>query len=497
MSTDLGPTDAASFDSVVIGAGPAGLAAAAALTGAGRRCALIDMGHLSGGQFWRHPEPDLLAATGTDEGLGHHHWGTYRRLRESLDRAVTADLLDYRPGTQVWAITPLPDGAGFDLHLTAAVTAVEQAPTGPGPIRTRTLLLATGAYDRQLPFPGWTLPGVMAAGGVQALIKGHRVLAGRRAVVAGTGPFLLPVAANLARAGAASVTVCEANSLARWGRDPWGAIQEPGKGLEGVEYAGTFLRHRIGLRTRTTVVAALGDERVEAVRLARLDATGTVVPGTEREVEADLVATGWGFTPSLELPLALDADVRVCADGSLVVDVDADQRTSVAGVFAAGEITGVGGATQALAEGELAGLSVLAELGTALDDRRRGKLRRRVARGSRFAAAMHAATPVPAHWSSWLTDDTLICRCEEVTYGALRALGEEVDATEPRTLRIAGRPGMGMCQGRVCGYAVGCLGHHGPGAATADELAALGRRPLATPVRLGELADPVVESSAS
>lgn len=473
-------------DSVaIVGAGPAGLAAACTLTAAGRRCVLIDMGRLPGGQFWRHPDTGLVATLNTAEGQGQHHWSTFTRMHSQLADAARSGLLDHRPGTQVWAVERSDDGR-FVLQLTRSVTS-DRAGAPPAPVAARTLILAAGAYDRQLPFPGWTLPGVMAAGGVQALLKSSRIVAGASPVVAGTGPFLLPVAAGLARAGARHVQVCDANSPSGWARDPWGAVQAPSKALEAVQYSASFLRHRVRMHHRTAVVAAMGAGRVEAVRLARLTPQGVTIPGSEWEIPADLVATGWGFIPSLELPLDLGAATRVGADGSLIVDADAECRTSVPGLLAAGETVGVAGAVQAMTQGELAGITALCDSGATVPEARRRTLRARARRGARFAGAMHRAAPVPRNWASWLTDDTVICRCEEVTHGALRRMPTDLGAREPRTLRVAGRAGMGMCQGRVCGFAVACLGHR-QGGDPAEELTSLGRRPVAVPVPLAEIA---------
>ncbi|WP_278256973.1 FAD-dependent oxidoreductase [Nocardioides convexus] len=194
---------------------------------------------------------------------------------------------------------------------------------------------------------------MLAAGGAQALLKGSQVVPGRRAVVAGTGPFLLPVATGLAEAGVEVVAVCEAGSLGGWARSPLGTAAVPSKSVEAARYAAALARHRIPFHTRTAVTEVHGDDAVSAVTLSRLDRAGRVRAGVRpRRVEADVVALGWGFTPSLDLFTTLGARLRVDTDESLVVEVDAGQRTDVPGVYAAGEVTGVGGALLALAEGE-------------------------------------------------------------------------------------------------------------------------------------------------
>jgi NADPH-dependent 2,4-dienoyl-CoA reductase/sulfur reductase-like enzyme len=449
------------YDVAVLGAGPAGLAATAAAGASGARVALVDAGGRVGGQFWRHRDGD--------DGAGHHRWSALRRLRA----AVTGP--DLLTGHAVWHVERT--GAGFALHATTTVDGREAGRE----IHCRALVVATGAYDRQLPFSGWTLPGVYTAGGAQALLKGHGVAAGRRVVVAGTGPFLLPVAAGL---GAACVGVFEAGSPVGFAREPAAVLRNIGKLAEGAGYAATLLRHRMPYHRRTAVIAAHGDDAgVQAVTVARLDAGWNAVPGTERRIECDAVAVGYGFTPQLEIPLQLGCATRMDADGSLVAVADDRQQASEPGVYLAGEVCGVGGAALALVEGELAGQHAAGREPDRRLLRRRDRLRS-------FASAMHRVHPVPAGWAGWLTDDTTVCRCEEVTAGAIRAAVTDLGATDPRTVKLLARPGMGLCQGRVCGYATaGLIAQQRGRRVTEQDLAGIAARPIAQPVSLGTLAE--------
>jgi NADPH-dependent 2,4-dienoyl-CoA reductase/sulfur reductase-like enzyme len=436
-------------DIAVLGAG---LAAAVAAHRAGARVTVVDSAHRVGGQYWRHRDGD--------DGHGHCLWPTLLSLRDTP--------LDFRSGRQIWHVEGTGDG--FTTH------------TNAGEIRSDRVIVATGAYDRQLPFPGWTLPGVYTAGGAQALLKGHGVVVGSRVVVAGTGPFLLPVAAGLAEAGA-RVAVFEAGSPLGFARHPAAVARNLGKLVEGAGYLRVLRRHRIPFHTRKTVVAAHGDDQVRAVTVATLDRAWRVVD--RQEIECDAVAVGYGFTPQLDLPLQLGCDTHLDVDGSLVATADDHQRASVPGVYLAGEVCGVGGAQLSLVEGEVAGRHAA---GGAVDPR---LLRRRDTLRA-FAAAMHRVYPVQPGWQTWLADDTQVCRCEEVPRQAIRESIVELGATDPRAVKLLSRAGMGWCQGRVCGFATACLAAPDR-PVTASDLRGLAARPIAQPVTLGSLAQQVEE----
>lgn len=455
------------FDVLVVGAGPAGLAAASRAAGLGAETALVDAGVVPGGQYWRHPTEDLAGAV----AHLYHDLRTYHRLMKAVHRIDEAG--GYFPQHHVWTISR-GDGA-FVVH---AVTATEGAERSVE-VHGRRLVLAPGAYDRQIPFPGWDLPGVMTAGGVQALLKGHNVNAGCRILVAGTGPFLLPVAAGLAEAGATVLGVHETNSPLAWAKHTRTLVQNFRKVGEGVGYARALARHRVPVRIRSTVLEANGDEELRSVTVARLDPNGGVVPRSEKTVEVDVLAVGWGFTPNLELPLALGCATKVDVDGSLVCTVDDEQRSSADGVFIAGEACGIGGADLAVVEGEIAGTTAA---GSAIENRR---LLRRRASLRRFGTAMHTAHPVRDNWIDRLTDDTLVCRCEEVTIGRLREAMETLGADDARSAKLLARPGMGWCQGRICGYPTACIMSRWTESARGWTLA---DRPMATPITLGALA---------
>ena len=472
-------------DVLVIGAGPAGLAAARSARARGASVVLLDSSDQLGGQYWRHLPGARPSAR---EQILHHGWRAFRELSETLE---TDDRCRILRGAQVWALEVSDTGPGT-VHVVVGVpdgTSRERHAFAP-----RALVLATGAHDRTLPFPGWDLPGVFTGGAAQALAKGERLSVGERVVVAGAGPFLLPVAASLAKTGSRVIGVFEANrpvTLARgWLPRPWRLASAAGKGIELAGYLAGHLEHRIPYRLGRAVVAAHGTDRVDAVTVASVSADWSPIAGTERTLEVDAVCVSHGFTPRLELAVAAGCALT----DTRFVRVDPSQCTSVPGVYAAGEITGIGGVDLALAEGEIAGH---AAAGGADTDRamRSSVRRRRTFEG--FAQRIEAAHGIRSGWTGWLTDDTMVCRCEEVDYGRLCRTAAHTGSQSLRSLKLSTRAGLGICQGRVCGRTVeellaGCAA----GGVLTDGTSA-DRRPIAVPIRLGELADSTPEHPAA
>ncbi|MEU3456552.1 FAD-dependent oxidoreductase [Micromonospora sp. NPDC006766] len=482
---------ARSVDVAVVGAGPAGLAAALAAAESGASVALVDAGVRPGGQYWRFPAPG--AGRFTPDTL-HHSWRLFVDTNARLDHLAGQQRVHRLAEHHVWSVERA-DG-GWAIHCLVGAEPRQQAARPPITIQARRLILATGAYDRQLPFPGWDLPGVMTAGGAQALLKGHLVVAGETAVVAGTGPFLLPVAVGLARHGARVHGVIEANTPIGFARSPRALLGDLTKVGEASAYGARLALHRVAVRHRHIVTRAVGTDRLTGVVVARLGRDGRPETHTERTVACDLLAVGWGFTPQLDLPLQVGCATRMDVDSSLVVTIDDHQQTTVDGVWAAGESTGIGGADLASVEGEIAGRSAAASLGVAPGPAGLSRLLRRRAALRRFAAVMHRVYSVPPGALDNLPDDTLVCRCEEVTAGAIRHTIDDLGASDPRTVKLLARLGMGWCQGRVCGFATVCLtARHLRRPTRAEDLRAFAQRPIATPTPLGQLAMPPADGT--
>jgi D-hydroxyproline dehydrogenase subunit alpha len=485
-------------DIAVVGAGPAGLAAALAAASFGCAVTLIDSGAAIGGQIYRQ---SLL---GPGRGAGAPGSGP---LPPRLHRAARHRRIRHLAATTVWHAEPEPDG-GFRLWLAGpdrpgpAPTPGGQAGgagptpggeaggTGPAVLRVRAVVLATGAAELVLPFPGWDLPGVTTAGAAQALLKSQDVTVGRRVLVSGSGPLLLPVAAGLAEAGVRVAAVLEATSARVGARHAVRFAAYPGKLREAAGYAAILARHRVPVRTGHAVVACRGAGQVERATIARLDRDWRPVPGSRREEAVDAVHVSFGFSPALDLARLLGcADAQHPARPTAAVRCDADLATSVAGVFAAGEVTGIGGAQAAEFEGYLAGASAARYLGrlhpVAYTARTR-TLRARLGPARRFAALLDDAYPLRPGWLDWPEPRTIACRCEETRWAEI---GQAVaaGAADVRSVKGLTRCGMGYCQGRICGpivqYAVAAAAGR-----PLREVGDLHSRPVVTPVALGVVA---------
>lgn len=459
----------------IVGAGPAGLAATIAAGEAGCGVTLIDVYRRVGGQYFKQGRSDLGIAN--MDMLSRRRREASRQLFARVERLPRLTLL---AETSVWAAQAAPDG-GAVLYV--------HGPAGAGQIRARSVILATGAYDRTLPFPGWDLPGVMTLGAAQTLVKSEGVLPGRRIVLAGSGPFLLPVAAAIVQAGGVVAAVCEATAPRQWARyapQLWG---QWGKIGEARDYLRQLLGH-VPLFFGHAAVRVDGSQRVERVVRARLQRDWSPVAGSDVTVDADALCIGYGFMPSTELAYALGCAKRFEPRlRAFVPRHDGDMLTSVAGVYVAGEMTGIGGAEQALAQGSIAGLAAARGLGLvsqAATAARMAPFRRRLERQQRFAALLSHLFSPGAGWMRWMTPDTMICRCEDVTLGQIVRAVDNYGAHDVKTLKLVTRCGMGYCQGRMCDYAVNSVVASLSGR-RAEEAGTFAGRPIARPVPLGEV----------
>ncbi len=385
------------FDLVVIGAGPGGLAAAATAAESGMRVCLVDDNPSAGGQIWR-------TSLGNGPGKAAARWL----------RRIEAAQVEVSFGWRA-VVSPVP-----------GVLRIEQSGRFAD-LEFAALVLATGARELFLPFPGWTLPGVYGAGGLQAFVKSGLKIQGKRVVIAGTGPLLPAVAAHLRAAGAHIVSIVEQAPMRRLLQFSAGLLgRQVGKLFEGAGYA--LRLAGIPYRTGAWVMRAHGDERLERV---------TILSGLNVfELEADVLAFGYHLVPNTELAQLLHCDLD-CG----YVRVDELQQTSVKGIYCVGESTGIGGVDKAQIEGRIAGFAAAGK-----PDEARTLTRARDDQ-MRFVRSLSDAFALRDELRHLAEDDTLVCRCEDVSHRDLAACGSWREA------KLHTRCGMGPCQGRICGPA--------------------------------------------
>jgi D-hydroxyproline dehydrogenase subunit alpha len=381
------------FDILIVGAGPAGIAAAASAAGDGRRVGLVDDNPTSGGQIWRG---------------GAHLPALARRWFARLEASRVARF----NGRQV-----------FDCPERGVIRA--ESMQGCEEFSYRKLILATGARERFLPFPGWTLPNVMGAGGLDAMVRGGLPIAGKRVVVAGTGPLLLAVATHLAGRSARILAVCEQAPVLRLATFGARLGAEPAKLLEAIRYC---LVVGDKLHLGCWPAAAHGMDRLQSVTLRQ--------GRKEWNVTCEYLACGFHLVPNIELAALVGCRIE---DGFVVTDDVL--HTSVPEVFCAGEPTGIGGVDLALLEGQIAGLAASDKS----DEARKLAANRRRKLG--FVRALRDACALDPELRALAADATIVCRCEDVPFSSLR------EYSSGRYAKLHTRCGMGPCQGRICGAA--------------------------------------------
>lgn len=429
-------------DLLVLGGGPAGLAAATVAAECGLDVLLVDERAKLGGQFYKQPAEDFRV---DEERLD----AQYRDGRALVARAERAGVKVLK-GVRVW-------GAFQPDHLLAAGVDVRWT------LRPRRLVLATGAYERGVPMPGWTLPGVMTTGAAQTLLRANQVSPGTRVLVSGNGPLNMQVAAEMARAGVTVVALAELAELRRPANALAGlrmASSAPDLIRDGIGYGLSLARARVPVLYGHAVIRMAGDGAVNTATVARIDAAGAAVPGTERTFDVDAVCVGFGFLPSNEIARALGCRHRYDeVTGSLVVERTANGRTSLDRVWVVGDSGGIAGARVAKGVGALAGAAVAADLDRRLPAQVVAEAvtaERMRLRNERFQKALWRAFRAPVLMDQLAEPDTIVCRCESLSMRDVAAAAAATVGSAGALKRVT-RVGMGKCQGRYCGPVVTAL----------------------------------------
>ena len=415
---------------LVVGAGPAGVRAAEVLAANGLHVIVADEGRRAGGQIYRRA-PDGF--TRPHEALYGFEAAKARRLHDAFDRLE--GVIDYHPETLIW-------------NVSRGVAYSHNERTGHGEIPFDALIVATGAHDRVIPFPGWTKPGVFTLGGAQVALKYQGCAVGRRVLFCGTGPLLYLVAYQYVRAGANIAGVLDSAPL---GVKPGvlAGLAAGGAALaKGLFYKAALAARGIAVEHGALPLEALADGgRLTALRYGDKQGNG-------REISCDAIATGYGLTPETRLADVAGCDFRYEPQSRHWLPLcDDDGRGAAKDVYLAGDGAGVAGADAAEARGALAAYAVIVDRGGGAPMARIAALRRGLARARRFAGALDSAFPFPHEFAAAVADDTILCRCESISAGAFRAAVTDLGATEMNRAKAFSRVGMGRCQGRVCAAA--------------------------------------------
>ena len=412
---------------LIVGAGPAGTRAAETLVNHGVTPVVVDEGARSGGQIYRRPPAGFRRPASA-------LYGFEAQKAEAVHAALDGlrERIDYRPNTLIWNI----EGS----------IAQALGPNGIGRIAFDAIILATGAMDRVIPFPGWTLPGVFTMGGSQVALKAQGCAIGDPVVFMGTGPLLYLVAYQYAHAGARVAVVLDTSHLSQaipvfpgllWGGTTF---------AKGLWYMTWSRLAGIPVRRGITPVAAEGESALEAVRYR--DRRG-------REHRVACTGLGIGYSVKSEVQLAELAGCEMAFDPlaqQWLPQADEDGRALKGSVYLAGDGAGVAGADAAELRGRLAALALLADKGIGTERAVQARLRAKLRRIMRFRNALERALPAPFHLARTLPDETVICRCEAITAGDIRQ-GRSLEPAEMNRAKAFTRVGMGRCQGRVCGPA--------------------------------------------
>ena len=430
------PTLRATCDVLVVGAGPAGLAAARMAAACGVSVFCIDERGKAGGQYYKQPGPGFAVdATAIDRQFADG---------AALAAAAAAAGVTILYGATAWSATQ--EEAGFVVSVAGA--------GAPQILTAQRVIIATGAFERPWPVPGWTLPGVMSTGGAQTLLRAGLTAPGKRVLIAGNGPLNIQLAHELARAGVEVVALVEQAPAI----GPRGAMQAlamlasaPGLIRNGLMQTVALRRGGVPRFAKHVLVRVEGKARAEHAVIAAVADDGGLVFGSERRFAVDAVSVGAGFLPQAELARALGCRFDWHDDGPHAVRGD-DGRSSVARVFIVGDGGGMGGARVALAQGELAGASAARDLiGKVPRDAERlvQRATAALARARRFQKALWQLFAPQPITTMLATPDTLLCRCESVDHGTVAAL-IAAGALDVGSIKRASRVGMGRCQGRYC-----------------------------------------------
>eukprot|EP01133_Synstelium_polycarpum_P009088 gene9088-10656_t len=407
---------------VIVGAGPAGITAARTLLDHGVTPVLVDESLRGGGQIYRRQPANFQRSA---KQLYGFEAGKATALHRTMDELATR--IDYRPETLVWNA----ENGRLDMLNNGHAESIEYTQ----------IIVATGATDRILPVPGWTLPGVYSLGAAQIALKYQGCAIGERVAFCGSGPLLYLVAYQYAKAGAKVVAVLDSAPFSAQCRALPALLGQPATLAKGLYYRAWLTAHGIPVHQGATLSHINGEQRV------------TGIHWDQQEIACDAVAFAHALRSETQLADLLGCEFAWNAlNRAWLPQRDAAGRSGVAGVYLAGDGAGIMGADAAQMAGERAALALLEDSGVAIDHRRGPVLEQQLAGIQRFRHGLETAFPFPENWAAEAPDELILCRCEEVSVGEVRAVVDE-GHWEVNRVKAHCRVGMGRCQGRMCGLA--------------------------------------------
>ena len=435
--TKIYTNDIKKVDLVVLGAGPAGVAAANVASKEGAEVVIIDENSSAGGQIYRAPPNEFQP----QNSFKSDEFREGEKQRNILENSDLTALFKHR----VWSVSS-------DLVVSTV------GPNGLSSWHARSLIIANGALERIIPFPGWTIPGVIGLAASTILLKSHYVLPGQSTVVAGCGPLLIAVANGIIKSGGKVSAIIDLNSKSDWIKAFPRLFSRPDQLFKGMSWFANIMKAGIKLYGGHAVTNTKQVDNVLRISIAPINSAGSILDSKNQKiVEGDCLAIGHGLFPSTEITRLLKAKhIYDPLKGGWVPLIDDDFRSSIPGVYIAGDATGISGAFSAVQKGRIAGMAAVRDLNVMSSQKYKAKIKSELIilkKNENFGKAAVRLMKFRPELIQTITSETIVCRCEDVFRSEIDEAIES-GARDLNQLKAWTRCGMGPCQGRTCSEAI-------------------------------------------
>ena len=435
--TNIFTNDIKKVDLVVLGAGPAGVAAANVASKEGAEVVIIDENSSAGGQIYRAPPNEFQP----QNSFKSDEFREGEKQRNILENSDLTALFKHR----VWSVSS-------DLVVSTV------GPNGLSSWHARSLIIANGALERIIPFPGWTIPGVIGLAASTILLKSQYVLPGQSTVVAGCGPLLIAVANGIIKSGGKVSAIIDLNSKSDWIKAFPRLLSRPDQLFKGMSWFANIMKAGIKLYGGHAVTNTKQVDNVLRISIAPINSAGSILDSKNQKiVEGDCLAIGHGLFPSTEITRLLKAKhIYDPLKGGWVPLIDDDFRSSIPGVYIAGDATGISGAFSAVQKGRIAGMAAVRDLNVMSSQKYKAKIKSELIilkKNENFGKAAVRLMKFRPELIQTITSETIVCRCEDVFRSEIDEAIES-GARDLNQLKAWTRCGMGPCQGRTCSEAI-------------------------------------------